>query len=262
MSQIDPTAIIAPTASIGDDVTIGPYCVIGPKVTIGERCQLHSHVVMDGSLTIGSDNEFFQFCSIGAPPQDTGYQGEDTRTVIGSGNTFREFATIHRGTTKDQLVTTIGNDSLFMSYSHIGHDAVVGNNCVIVNSVNVAGHVHLGDRVIISGATNVSQFVRIGQGAFIGGASAVDRDVPPYCTGYGNRMRLKGINIVGMRRGKLARQIITEVVDFYRGMEASVLSPRNFVTQPENIDEFSENEIINMMVEFIQNSKVGIAPFI
>ena len=262
MSQIHPTAIIDPLAKIGTDVSIGPYSIIGPKVKIGDRCKLHSHVVLDGNLTIGEDNTFFQFSSVGAPPQDMGYQDEDTRVTIGTNNTFREFTTIHRGTTKDQGVTTIGSHSLFMSYAHIGHDAVIGDHCVIVNSVNIAGHVRLGDRVILGGGTAVSQFINIGKGAFIGGASAVDRDVPPYCTGYGNRLRLKGINIVGMRRNKIERQLITEVVDFYRGMGASALSPRSFVTQPENIDEFMENEIISMMVDFIQKSKVGIAPFI
>jgi len=261
--EIHPTAIVDPKALLAEGVKIGPYCVVGPNVEIGEDTELHAHVILDGHMTIGKNNKFFQFCSIGAPPQDLTYNGEPTRVEIGDNNIFREYVSIHRGTMKDQKVTIIKNDCLLMAHAHIGHDVVLGNRCVIVNSVNFAGHVKVGDRTIIGGGTNISQFVSIGRGAYLGGASAIDRDIPPFCTAYGNRARLKGINIIGLRRHEFDRQMITEVVDFYRAMESSAYAPRAFVEHEEMLTEFftNENEVIQELIDFVKKSEIGIAPF-
>lgn len=259
---IHPTAIVSEEAVIGENVSIGAYSLIGPNVKIGNNCKIHHHVIMDGHLEIADNNEFYQFCSIGAPPQDLTYKGEPTRVVIGESNIFREYVSIHRGTMKEQGVTTIGGHSLFMAHVHLGHDVVFGNHCVLANSVNLAGHVRVGDRCIIGGGTNVSQFVSLGRGSYIGGASAIDRDIPLFCTAYGNRARLKGINIIGMRRQGYEKSCITEVVDYYRMMEASALSPRAFIDHEEFLEEFKNNEIINEMCEAIRKSEIGIAPFV
>ena len=148
-----------------------------------------------------------------------------------------------------------------MAYVHFGHDVVVKDHCIVANSTNFAGHVKVGSRVIIGGGCNISQFVTLGDGAYLGGASGVDRDIPPFCAAYGNRVRLKNINIVGLRRQGYSRQSISEIVDFYRLMEASPLSPRAFVDDSIIIDEFKENELIQSIIEYIKASKVGIAPF-
>mgnify|MGYP006432828327 CR=1 FL=1 len=260
--NIHSTAIIEEGAEIADDVYIGPYSLVGPHVKIGKGTVIHDHVTMSGKLTIGENNEFFSFASIGAPPQDLKYKGENTAVEIGEGNIFREFVSIHRGTMKDRELTTIGNQNFMMAYVHVGHDVVVGDQCVIANSTNFAGHVKVGSRVIIGGGTNISQFVSIGEGAYIGGATAIDRDIPIFCTAYGNRVKLKGINIIGMRRQGHAKQIITEVVDFYRIMEASALSPRSFIEHDEQTVEYRHNKIVQQMIEDIRKSEVGIAPFI
>lgn len=259
--MIHPSSLIDPQAKVHETVKIGPFCIVGPNVEIGANCVLHSHVVMDGHTIIGEGNIFFQGCSIGAPPQDTSYKGEPTRTVIGSSNTFREYVSVHRGTTKENLVTQIGNSSLFMAYVHVGHDVVVGNNCIIANSTNFAGHVKIGDRVGIGGGTQISQFVTVGRGAYIGGATAIDRDIPVFCTAMGNRVFLKGINIIGLRRQGYSKQEISEVVDFYRTMEASALSPRAFVDHAEFMAEFKDNRVVQEMVEQIKKTEIGIAPF-
>jgi UDP-N-acetylglucosamine acyltransferase len=198
---------------------------------------------------------------VGAPPQDTSYKGEPTRTVIGNNNTFREHVTIHRGTLKENLVTTIGSNCLFMAYVHAGHDVVIGNNCTIANSTNFAGHVKVGDRVIIGGGTQIQQFISIGRGAYIGGAAAIDRDVPMFCTAMGNRAHLKGINIIGMKRQGYTKQEISEVVDFYRTMESSKLSPRSFVENTELMAEYKDNRVIAEMADQIKKTEIGIAPF-
>lgn len=264
MSQerIHPTAIIHPEAQLAADVQVGPYCIIGPQVKIGAGCLLHSHVVIDGNTEIGERNQFYQFCSIGAPPQDMTYKGEPTLTRIGNGNIFREYVSVHRGTKKENEITEVKNNCLLMAHVHIGHDVMVGDHCVMANSVNLAGHVKVGDRVIIGGGTNVSQFVTLGRGSYIGGASGIDRDIPLFCTAYGNRVKLKGINIIGLRRQGYSKQVITEVVDFYRTMEASALSPRSFVDHEEEMREFRGNELIMEMVGEIRRSEIGIAPFI
>lgn len=148
-----------------------------------------------------------------------------------------------------------------MAYVHAGHDVVIGNNCTFANSTNFAGHVKIGDRVIIGGGTQISQFVTLGRGAYIGGASAIDRDIPVFCTAMGNRVYLKGINIIGMRRQGYSKQEISEVVDFYRSMEASALSPRAFVDHADLMAEYKDNRVVQEMVEQIKKTEIGIAPF-
>jgi len=258
---IHPTAIISSEVKIGNDVVIGPYSIIEGPVTIGDGTMIGPHCLLKGRLEIGKNNKFFQFCSIGEIPQDLTYKGEDTLTRIGDNNVFREYVSIHRGTLKEDKITELGNNCLLMAKAHIGHDVRIGNNCVIVNSVNLAGHVKIGDRVTIGGGTNVSQFVSLGRGSYIGGASGIDRDIPHFCTAYGNRARLKGINIIGLRRQGHSKQVVTEVVDFFRTMESSALAPRAFIEHKELMEEFIQNEVIREMCEFIRKSEIGIAPF-
>lgn len=259
--KIHASSLIASSAKIHESVRIGPFCIIGPHVVIHANTVLHSHVVIDGHTEIGEDNQFFQACSIGAPPQDNSYKGEPTQTLIGNKNIFREYCSVHRGTLKENQITKIGDNSLFMAYVHVGHDVLIGNNCTIANSTNFAGHVKVGDRVIIGGGTQIQQFVNLGRGAYIGGASALDRDIPSFCTAVGNRAYLKGINIIGMKRQGYSKQEISEVVDFLRTIESLNLSPRSFVENDELMLEFRDNKVIGEIAEQIKKSKIGIAPF-
>ena len=148
-----------------------------------------------------------------------------------------------------------------MAYVHFGHDVAVADKVIIANSVNLAGHVKIGRGVTIGGATSVSQFVTIGNGAYIGGGSAIDRDIPHYCTAYGNRVRLKGVNIIGLKRQGHEKKDISELVEFYRSMESAALSPRSFIDHEEFMIDYQENELIQKQVEFIKRSELGIAPF-
>jgi len=258
---IHPSAIIEDGAELAEGVRVGAFSIIGPNVKIGAETEIGSHVVINGHTSIGQRNKIFQFCSIGERPQDLTYDDQPTRVEIGDDNVIREYVSIHRGTLKQDKITKVGSSCLIMAHAHLGHDVVVGDHCVIVNSVNLAGHVTIEDRVIISGATNISQFIRLGRGSYIGGASGVDRDIPPFCTAYGNRIKLKGINIVGLRRQSFEKPLISEAVDFYRTMEASPLSPRSFVDSGELMNEYEKNEIVEEISDFIKASRVGIAPF-
>ena len=261
MAQIHPSSVVDPQAKLGNNVTIGPFCLVGPHVSIGDNSILHSHVVIDGHTTIGSNNQFYQFSSIGVAPQDLTYKGEPTELIIGNDNVFRECVSIHRGTLKQDGKTIIGSNCLLMAFVHVGHDVVIGNRVILANTTNLAGHVNIGDRVIIGGGTNIAQFMTLGPGAYIGGASAIDRDIPPHCTALGNRVRLKGINIVGLRRQGYKRDQINGAVEFFRAMEISSLSPRAFVEHTELHAEYKDNPIVQEILTAIMKSEVGIAPF-
>ncbi|MBG59589.1 MAG: acyl-[acyl-carrier-protein]--UDP-N-acetylglucosamine O-acyltransferase [Halobacteriovoraceae bacterium] len=259
--EIHPTAIVEEGAKFGDNVKIGPYCIIGSNVSIGDGTKLKSHVVLEGHTIIGKNNDIHQFCSIGVPPQDKGYKGEPTETIIGDNNLFRENVTIHRATTKQNHKTVVGSNGYFMAGVHIAHDCVVGDNVTMANNTLLAGHVHIGDFVQMGGACGITPFVNIGRGAFIGAASAIDRDIPHFCAALGNRIRLKGVNIIGMKRRGYSKDHISEVVEFYRIMEASAFSPKAFVEHPENIEDYKNNPVIQELVEFISKSEIGLPPF-
>lgn len=184
--MIDPRAIVSPQAELAADVTVGPFSIIGPGVRIGPRTIVGPHVVLNGPTKIGADNKIYQFASIGDAPQDKKYNGEPTLLEIGDRNIFRESSTINRGTAQGHGITRIGDDNLFMAYSHVAHDCVVGNKVVFANCAALAGHVEIGDWVILGGLTAVHQFVKIGAHAFLAGGAIVQRDVPPYVMVAGN----------------------------------------------------------------------------
>ncbi|MEX0798102.1 MAG: acyl-ACP--UDP-N-acetylglucosamine O-acyltransferase, partial [Bacteriovoracaceae bacterium] len=236
--EIHSSAIIEEGAEFGENVKIGPYCIIGPNVKINDGTVLKSHVVMEGHTTVGKNNEIHQFCSIGVPPQDKSYKNEPTETIIGNDNLFREGVTIHRATTKQNHKTVVGNNAYLMASVHLAHDCVIGDHVTLANATLLAGHVHVGDYVTMGGACGATPFVSVGRGAFIGAASAIDRDIPHFCAALGNRIRLKGVNIIGMKRRGYSKDEISEVVEFYRIMEASAFSPKAFVERPENIMEY------------------------
>ena len=259
--KIHSTAIITGEVFLGENVQIGPYCVLDGNIKIGSGTTLKSHCVLSGNVEIGKNNRLFSFCSIGEEPQDLGYKGEETMVRIGDSNTIREFVSIHRGTIKQDQVTSIGSRNLLMAKAHVGHDTVIGDDCIIVNSVNLAGHVTIGDKVTISGNCGITQFVKIGSAVYVGASTTIDKDVPSYCTAIGNRATLKGVNIVGLRRQGFSKADISELVNFIRCMEASPLSPRGFVDLEENVAEYSENKIVLKVISEIKESKAGIVPF-
>ena len=214
--MIDPRAIIAPDAEIGAGVTIGAFTVIGAGVKIGDGCWVGPHAVINGPTTLGRQNKVFQFASVGDAPQDKKYAGEPTRLEVGDRNVFREFCTINRGTVGGRNVTRIGDDCLFMAYSHVAHDSIVGNRCVLSNCTALAGHVELGDWVIMSGYSAIHQFCKIGAHAFLANNAAVTRDVPPYLLVAGSPAEPKGINSEGLKRRGFDADQIAHIKNAYR----------------------------------------------
>ncbi len=216
MTTIHPTAIIENGAQIGEGTEIGPYCHIGPQVTLGPGNRLHSHVVLSGLTTIGAKNEFYPFASIGAAPQDLKYKGEDTRTEIGEGNVFRESVTVHRGTVQGGGLTRLGSHGLYMGYVHVAHDCLVGDHVILANYTGLSGHVFVGNYVTLGGQNGVAQFLRVGDYVYTGAGSLIDRDIPPYTTGWGNRFEVKGVNIVGLKRRGFDNTAIRDILEAHR----------------------------------------------
>jgi UDP-N-acetylglucosamine acyltransferase len=198
--SIHPSAIVAPGAELGAGVSIGPYCTVGPDVVIGDGARLVSHVVVDGHTHIGAGVVLFPFCTVGLPPQDLKYNGEPTRCEIGARTQVREHCTIHRGTVTGKGVTRVGEDCLLMAVAHVAHDCSLGNNVIVANNAVMGGHVSIGDHAVIGGAAAIHQFVRIGRAAMIGGVSGVEADVIPFGSVIGNRARLAGLNVIGLKR--------------------------------------------------------------
>ncbi len=218
MSEIivHPTAIVASGAQLGAGVKIGPYCMVGEHVVLRDNVELISHVVVEGHTTIGAGTRIFPFASVGHQPQDLKFHGEESRVEIGERCTIRESVTINPGTEGGGLLTKIGNDCLLMACSHVAHDATIGNNVVLANYVGIAGHSVIGDYVRFGGLCGVHQFVRIGNHAFIGAQSMIDADVIPYGMALGNRARLAGLNLVGLKRSGFDREAIHTLRAAYR----------------------------------------------
>ncbi len=216
MTKIHITAVISLGAEISADCEIGPYSIIGGHVKIGRNTKIGAHTVIEGNTEIGDDNNISHLVTIGTPPQDIGYKGEETRVVIGNNNTIREYTTIHRATTKQDRVTVIGNNNYIMSYAHIAHDCVLGNNIIMVNAATLGGHTSVGDHVTLSSFCASHQFVRIGSYAFVSGLTGLPRDIPPYMMATGQRAELYGLNLVGLRRHGFSRGAITGLRKAYR----------------------------------------------
>ena len=216
MPQIHPTALVDPRAELDPTVEVGPYAVIGPQVRIGAGSKVGAHCVVDGHTTIGRDNRFFPFASIGAAPQDKKYAGEPTRLEIGDGNTIREFVTINTGTVQDEGLTRIGHDCWIMAYVHIAHDCRLGDHIILANAVQLAGHVHLGDWVFLGGLTGVHQFGRVGAHAMTAFQTRLAQDVPPFVTAGGNPAEAQSINAEGLKRRGFSPERITLIKQMYR----------------------------------------------
>ncbi len=215
---IHPSAVIDERASLAADVEVGAYSVIGADVSLASGCRIGPHVVLNGPLAMGRDNRVFQFASLGDAPQDLKYDGEATRLEIGDRNVFREYATANRGTVGGGGVTRIGDDNLFMAYTHVAHDCQVGNSIIFSNAASLAGHVVVGDRAILGGFTTVHQFSHLGEYCFTGLSSMVNRDVPPYVKVSGNPIKAFGINSNGLRRRDFADDTIRALQKAYRAL--------------------------------------------
>ena len=222
--MIHPSAIIHPGARLGAKVSIGAYSIVGEHVEIGDDTRIGPHVVIEGRTRIGRNNRVFQFCSLGAAPQDKKYANEPTRLEIGDGNTIREFCTLNCGTAQDAGVTRLGHDNWIMAYVHLAHDCQIGDHTIFANNAQLAGHVHVGDHAILGGFTGVHQFVRIGAHSFTAIATVLVHDLPPYVMAAGDTAKPYGINVEGLRRRGFSADALAAIKRAYKTLYKSGLT--------------------------------------
>ena len=245
-SQVHPSSYISDKVKLANNVKIGPYCHINGNINIGENTELKSHVVISGNTHIGKNNTFYPFSNIGCDPQDLKFKGEDSNLFIGDSNIFRENVTISKGTEDGGMMTHINDKNLFMTGVHIAHDCKIGNENIFVNQVTLGGHVNIMNNVVVGGLSAIIQFVTIGSYSMIGGMSGIDKNVLPFSLAIGNRAKLRGLNLVGIRRKNFEKNEVQRInkihEQFIKGIELE-----------------KENTVDNIFLEYnkILNHKLG-----
>jgi len=254
--MIHSTAIVNPTAELDKNVDIGPFSIIGENVFIGSNTVIGPHVVIDPYVTIGPNCKIFQYAAIGAAPQSLKFEGEKSYVKIGRGCVIREFVTIHRGTGFGGGITEVGEENFLMAYTHIAHDCKIGRKVVMANNATLAGHITIGDHATVGGLVAIHQFVKIGDYAFIGGKTGVPKDIPPYVIASGERARLHGLNLVGLKRHGMSPKTLSLLKKTYRiffriglTVKEAIERVRAEVEQVPEVVEF---------IEFIKSSERGV----
>ena len=214
-SQVHPNSFISEKVQLGKNVKIGPFCYLDGKINIGDNTEFKSNVVVSGNTTIGKNNTFYPFSNIGCDPQDLKYDGEESELIIGNNNIFRENITISKGTKDGGMKTLIQDNNLFMTGVHIAHDCTIGNENIFVNQVTLGGHVNIMNNVVVGGLSAIIQFVTIGSYSMIGGMSGIDKNVLPFSLAIGNRAKLRGLNLVGIRRKNFDKSEISRINDIH-----------------------------------------------
>ena len=252
---IHKTAIVDKAATLGD-VEVGPYAIIGPGVTLQDGVVVDAHAVVYGPTTIGEGCHLHAFVCLGGAPQDRGYEGEPTSLEVGSHNEFREYVTVSRGTTTGFGVTRIGDHNLFMAHAHVGHDGNVGSHCVLANSVALAGHVVVEDHAVLGGLSAVHQNARVGRYAMLGAGGMAAQDVPPFTIAQGDRARLFGLNIIGLRRGGMPDTEIQALRLAYRELFGKGVPLRIAVDRVRETQQ--DSAAVNAILDFIETSRRGV----
>jgi UDP-N-acetylglucosamine acyltransferase len=256
MIKIHQTALVDPKAELDADVEVGAYSIIGAGVKIGRATQIKSHVVIEGRTTVGERNTIYQFASVGSIPQDLKYRGEPSELVIGNHNTIREYVSLNPGTTAGGMLTRVGDHNLLMMYCHIAHDCIVGNRNIVANGATLGGHVVIEDSIIVGGLVGIHQFVKIGSGAILGAGSMVSKDVPPFCNATGDRARLHGLNLEGLKRRGFDKAKIEAIRKAYRIIFQSKLKTKEALDRVRQ--EIAHSAEVDQLVNFVANSQRGI----
>jgi len=253
---VHPTALVDPAAGIAATAEIGPYCIVGAQVEIGAGTRLMANVYLEGPTTIGEDNVFYPYSTVGVAPQDLKYKGEASATRIGRRNRIREFVTIHRGTEGGGMLTRIGDDNLLMAYVHIAHDVQVGNGAVLGHGATLGGHVTVGDQANIGAFSGVHQFCRVGRSAIVGGYSVITQDVLPFSSTVSERENhIFGANKVGLERRGFSTELIEQLQTTFRLLTRSGLNTSQAIERIRT--EVPKSPELEELIEFIHSSKRG-----
>lgn len=255
---VHPSAFVDPSAELGEGVVVGPCAVIEASVVIGDECRIDAFASVKEFTRMGARNHVYSYAHVGGEPQDLKFRGEESWLIIGNDNRIREFSTMHRGTEGGGGRTVIGDNNLFMAYTHVAHDCLVGNHVIMSNCATLAGHVEVADYAILGGLSAVHQFTRVGAGSFLGGTSSISQDLPPFMLAVGNRGGVHAPNLVGLRRHHASSEAVAGLKKAYKLIWQSDM-PRK-----EALDlllaEYGEHREIRLFVEFVNASQRGILP--
>jgi len=255
MMDIHNTAIISKNAKLADNISVGPYTVINQDVVIGSGTRIGPHCVIDEFTSIGENCRIFSGAIIGSISQDKKFEGKRSFVKIGNNNTIREYTTINRGTKEDSK-TTIGDNNLFMAYSHIAHDCHISDEVIMANCGTLAGHVTLGSRSILGGLSAVHQYVRIGELSIIGGCSKVVQDIVPYSISDGHPAKIYGVNSLGLERIGFTDEAKDSLKKAFKILFSMKLNKSNALKKIA--EELPSSKEITNLVNFIKSSERGI----
>ncbi|MFW6323704.1 MAG: acyl-ACP--UDP-N-acetylglucosamine O-acyltransferase [Desulfovibrionales bacterium] len=257
-TEIHPTAIVHPKAHLGVDVIVGPYTLIEENTSVGDGCRIDPFAQIKSFTSMGKENHIHSYACVGGVPQDLKFHGEESWLRMGDNNTVREFVTLNRGTEGGGGVTSIGSRCLLMAYVHVAHDCRIGDQGIFSNGATLAGHVEVGAQAIVGGLSAVHQFVRIGDYAFVGGKTGVVQDVPPYMMAAGERARLHGPNMVGLRRMKYPSETIQALKNTYRILWRSGMGKKEAVAEVE--EKYPNFPEVRQVIDFMSKTERGITP--
>ncbi len=255
-ARVHPSAVVDSRARLGDQVVVGPGAVVGAEVEIGDGTEIGAHVYLEGPARIGSENRIFPHACLGAEPQDLKYAGEPVSLEIGDRNVVREFVTVHRGTGKGGGVTRIGDDNLFMVYSHVAHDCQVGDRTVFANCATLAGHVEIGDDAVIGAFAAVQPFGRVGRHGYVGGFTRLLSDALPFVKTVGMRPAVLGVNRIGLQRKGFDADRVKALVRANRILLRSGLNTSQALARLE--EEFPANADVAYLVDFVRGARRGV----
>ena len=256
--KVHPTSIIHPKSKIDDSVEIGPFCIVGEDVEIKKGSKLLSNIVLKGPTSIGEENIFYQFSTIGEDTPDKKFKGEKTKLEIGNKNIFREGVTVHRGTVQDNSITSIGSDNLLMAYSHIAHDCVVGDGNVFANNAGIAGHVSVGNNITIGALTTVHQFCNIGDYSFIGMNTSINMDIPAYVKVAADPARVIGLNSVGMTRNNITSDSVSLIKKAYKLVYRKGLKIEEAIKKSKELNKKANDPFLDVFIQSLEVSERGI----
>lgn len=257
MSEIHPTAVVSPAATLAEGVTAEAHVSVRPEVSVGKNTQLLSGTVLSGPLSVGEENKIGPLASLGSDPQDLKYDGEPTQARIGNRNRIAEYVTLNRGTVGGGNLTSLGDDNLLMAYSHIAHDCHVGSNVVMANAATLGGHAEVGDWSVVGAFSSVHPFCRVGPHSYIGGYCVITKDVPPFLRVVGARdeARTIGVNSVGLARRGFSEETISALKRAYRIFRQSGRLDKHL---EQILGEFGDIAEVRQLVEFCQSAERGV----
>jgi UDP-N-acetylglucosamine acyltransferase len=257
VARVHPLAVVHPGAKLADDVVVGPFAVIGPEVELAAGVEVRPHALVTGRTRVGERTRIFPFASLGEEPQDKSFSGESTRLEVGCDTLIREHCAIHVGTVKGGGCTRIGDDTMIMNGVHVGHDSQVGSHVIIASHSALGGHVVVEDYGVIGGLVGIHQFTRIGESAMVGAMSGVTQDAPPFCLVAGERARLRGLNVVGLRRRGFSAETRAHIKRAFHVLFQSKL--RREVALERLRAELPDVPEVQRMLRFVEASERGVS---